>query len=203
MSPASTTPDPVRAPRSDSVRNRRAVIEAARRLMATEGIEAGMDEIAKAAGVGVGTVYRHFPTKEDLVAALALDRFEGLADLAREALAEPEPGPAFERFLYRAAELQAADQSLSEVMRGHGTVMPDAAGKVGLLDLTRAVLGRAQEAGAIRSDLEAEDVPMLMCGVGSTNNHPAPFIGPQSWRRLLALAIDGMRIEASELPPRD
>lgn len=198
----STIADTRRAPRADAVRNRAAVLEAARQVMAKRGLDAGMDEIARAAGVGVGTVYRHFPNKDDLIVALADQRFERLAVFAREALSEDDPGAAFERFLYRGGELQASDQALSEVMRGYEDVMPQAAARAGLLDLTREVLRRAQKAGAIRKDVQAEDVPMVMCGLGATTNHPAPFIGGKSWRRLLAIVLDGMRMKQTKLPPR-
>ena len=192
-----------RAPRADAVRNRTAVIEAARKVMAKQGLEAQMDEIARAAEVGVGTVYRHFPNKADLIVALADYRFQRLAEFARDALAEDDPGPAFERFLFRAGELQASDQALSDVMRGYEDVMPEAAERAGLLELTREVLTRAQAAGAIRPDVVAEDVPMVMCGIGTTTNHPAPFIGPGAWRRFLAIVLDGMRTgDGAELPPR-
>ena len=203
---AHSTPTPVliRPPRADAVRNRAAVVEAARKVMARKGLEAGIDEIARVAKVGVGTVYRHFPTKDDLVVALAQRRFQLLADYAREALEEDEPAEAFERFLYRAGELQASDQALSEVMRGYENVMPDAAEEAGLLELTREVLARAQKSGAIRKDVEAEDIPMVMCGIGTTTNHPAPFIGEGSWRRFLAIVLDGMRADArTKLPPRE
>ena len=207
MNPATTSiksPAPSRAPRADAVRNRVAVIDAARKVMAKKGLDAQMDEIARAAGVGVGTVYRHFPTKDDIVVALADYRFERLAEFAREALAEPDPGTAFERFLFRGGELQASDQALSEVMRGYENVMPDAAERAGLLELSREVLTRAQRAGAIRPDVDAEDIPMVMCGIGTTTNHPAPFIGPGAWRRFLAIVLDGMRADGgAQLPPRD
>ena len=204
MNPAATAAAPPERPRrADAQRNYGRVLKAARAVMATKGLDAQMDEIAKRAGVGVGTVYRHFPTKETLVAALADDRFQRLAEYAREALAEDEPGPAFERFLHRGGELQASDLALSEVMRDMGTVMSDAAERAGLLELTRQVLRRAQEAGAIRRDVQAEDVPMVMCGIGTTTCHPAPFIGPEAWRRFLAIVLDGMREQDSEpLPAR-
>ena len=199
--PTTATP---RAPRADAVRNREAVIQAARKVMGRKGLDAQMDEIARAAKVGVGTVYRHFPNKGDLIEALADYRFDTLAEYAREALAEDDAGAAFERFLWRAAELQASDQALSEVMRGWGTVMADAAERVGILELTREVLTCAQEAGAIRADLEAEDVPMVMCGLGTTTNHPAPFIGGTAWKRFMTIVLDGMRSPTpSELPARD
>ena len=202
--PATSTPAVERVMRVDARRNREAVIQAARELMGAEGLDSQMTEIARAAGVGVGTVYRHFPTKDELIEALAEDRFRRLAEYARDALAEDDPGPAFERFLHRGAELQAADRALSEVMRDRPDAMQAAASGVGLLELTREVLTRAQDAGAIRPDAVAEDIPMLMCGLGtSTPGCRGPFVSATSWQRFLAVMIDGLRAGAtSPLPPR-
>jgi len=193
-----------RAQRADARRNRESVVEAARKLMATQGLDTQMDDIAREAGVGVGTVYRHFPNKEDLIYALAEHRFKRLAEFAEEALAEDDPGPAFERFMYRGAELQATDRSLSEVMRDRPDAMRIGAESVGLLELVRQVMTRAQEAGAVRLDAEAEDVPMVMCGLGtSTPGNEGPFVTPTSWRRFMAIVIDGLRAPgAAEMPPR-
>jgi len=193
-----------RAQRADARRNRESVVEAARKLMATRGLDTQMDDIAREAGVGVGTVYRHFPNKEDLIYALAERRFERLAEFGRDALAEDEPGLAFERFLYRGAELQATDRSLSEVMRDRPDAMQAGAEKAGLLELVGELMTRAQDAGAVRKDAEAEDVPMLMCGLGtSTPGNSGPFVTATSWRRFMAIVIDGLRAPGSaEMPPR-
>ena len=190
--------------RADARRNREAVIEGARSVMALKGLDAQMDEIAREAGVGVGTVYRHFPTKDDLIAALADYRFQRLAEFAREALEEEDAGAAFERYLTRGAELQADDRTLSEVMRDRPEAMQEAAQRVGLLELTRQVMTRAQEAGAVRADAVAEDVPMMMCGLGtSTPGCSGPFITATTWRRYLAIMLDGLRAGASTpMPPR-
>jgi len=161
-----------------------------------------MVEVAHVAGVGIGTVYRHFPTKDDLVAAHAIDRFARLADYARQALVENDPAAAFEGYLHRAGELQASDRALVEIMCGCEQVTAAAVERAGLLELTHQMLTRAQERGEIRPDLETEDIPLLMRGLGATTTHPAGFTGRDSWRRFLALILEGMRIGASELPPR-
>ena len=172
--------------------------------MATDGLDTQMDDIAREAGVGVGTVYRHFPTKEDLIYALAERRFERLAELAREALEEEDAGAAFERYLYRGAELQVEDRSLNEVMRDRPDAMQAGAQKAGLLELARQVMVRAQEAGAVRPDAEAEDIPMLMCGLGTTTpGSGGPFVSATSWQRYLAVILDGLRAPGSvPMPPR-
>lgn len=204
MSPAPATKPAPRSQRADAVRNRERVLEAAREVMGAKGIEAQMDEIARAAGVGVGTVYRHFPTKDDLVVALADYRFETLAGYAREALDEDDPGAAFERLLYRAAELQASDRALTELMADRDGLMRAAAERAGLGEPTAEALERAQRAGAIRPEVEPDDVPMVMCGIGSATCGPdTPGRGPDAWRRFLGLVLDGMRAGGpSELPPR-
>ena len=105
-----------RAQRADARRNREKVLAAARRRFATDGLDTQVDEIARAAGVGVGTVYRHFPTKEDLLAALADDRFEGLAQAARDALEVEDPWRGFVGFMTYSARVMAEDRALSEAM---------------------------------------------------------------------------------------
>ncbi len=121
-----------------------------------------------------------------------------------EALAEDDPGPAFERYLYRGAELQAIDRALNEVMRDRPDAMQAAAQKVGVLELAREVMTRAQDAGHIRADAVAEDIPMLMCGLGtSTPGSGGPFVSATSWQRFLAVILDGLRAPGSSpLPPR-
>ena len=183
-----------RTQRADARRNRESVLEAARELMGEDGLDVGMDEIARGAGVGVGTVYRHFPTKDALVEALADQRFARLAEWAREALAEDDEWASFERFIRRGAELQASDAGLVEVMRSRGEVMREAAERHGLLDLTRKLVRRAQRAGVLRRDMRAEDVPMIMCGLGTaTCSTPGEIAGPDGWRRYLEILLSGMR----------
>src|SRR3954470_725152 len=141
MVTAATAPDPApeapvaRPERRDSRRNRKRVLEAARRCMARKGLDAQMEEIARAAGVGVGTVYRHFPTKDDLVEALAMARFERLAELARQALQTEDPWRAFEDFMRASARIQSDDRALSEVLTSRPETMSHAAESVDILGL--------------------------------------------------------------------
>jgi AcrR family transcriptional regulator len=102
--------------RADARRNREAVLGAARELFAESGSEAQIDDIARAAGVGVGTVYRHFPTKDDLIAALVDRHFQLLEERARECLAHPDPWEGFCEFMRYSVQVQADDRALTEVM---------------------------------------------------------------------------------------
>jgi AcrR family transcriptional regulator len=188
----------VRPPRADAVRNRERVIAAARKVMARKGIDAQMDEIAREAKVGVGTVYRHFPNKDDLVEALAAARFERLAELAHEALSVDDPWVAFEGLIRAGAEIQCADRALSEVLVSRSDTMIRAAEAVGMIDLVARVMSRAQEAGLLRADAEPEDVPMMMCALAGTHRHPM-----SDTDRYVAIALDGLRAPgATPLAPR-
>jgi AcrR family transcriptional regulator len=164
--------------------------------MARDGLDAGMEDIARAAGVGVGTVYRHFPNKDELVDALAQERFERLRELALEALEQDDPGKAFDEFMRKSARIQTDDRALSEVLVSRPDVMMRAALSVGMLDLTDQVLKRAQKAGAVRKDAEARDVPMIMCALAGTSR--TPHADPD---RYISIILDGLRPGGRKLPP--
>lgn len=187
-----------RPQRADARRNREKVLTAARRCMAREGLDAQIEEIARAAGLGVGTVYRHFPTKEDLIEALAGARFVRLAELADEALDDPDPWEGFVAFMRASATIQNDDRALSEVLVSRPETMRRAAESVGMLARVAKVIGRAQEAGVVRADAEPEDVPMVMCALAGAYNNPMSV--PD---RYIAIVIDGLRAPGSTaLNPR-
>jgi AcrR family transcriptional regulator len=188
-----------RIQRSDARRNHKRIIAAARKSMARDGLDAQMDDIARAAGVGVGTVYRHFPTKDELVEALAAERFERLEEFAREALAQPDPWQSFEEFIRASARIQTDDRALSEVLTSRPETMSRAAERVGILDLVAQLLGRAQAAGVVRPDADPQDIPMLMCALAGTFRNP--HANPD---RYIGLVLDGMRPggKLTKLPTR-
>jgi AcrR family transcriptional regulator len=184
MAPVET----VRPQRVDARRNRERIITAARRCMARDGLETQMEEIARAAGVGVGTVYRHFPTKDELVEALAGERFERLRDLANEALEAADPWAAFEAFIRSSAKIQTEDRSLSELLVSRPDTMSRAAESVGILELTAQVVSRAQTAGVVRKDADVRDIPMIMCALAGTFRNPHA-----DSERYIGIVLDGMR----------
>jgi AcrR family transcriptional regulator len=194
-----TIQSPEKTQRADARRNRERVVEAARRCMARDGLDAGIEDIARAAGVGVGTVYRHFPNKDELVDALALERFERMREIALEALEEEDPQQGFELFMRRCAQIQTDDRALSELLVSRPDSMVRAADRVGMIDLADQVLKRAQKAGAVRKDAEARDIPMVMCALAGTyrNPHGDPD-------RYIAIMLDGLRapgVKPGKLPP--
>jgi AcrR family transcriptional regulator len=203
MPPAATKTEE-RTLRADARRNRARIIEAARELFAEHGLEAQIDDIAEKAEVGVGTVYRHFPTKDDLVGALAGEHFAALAELARECIAMDDPWDAFESYMRGSAEIHAADLALSEAMSARPAMMRDAALAVGMPDLMTELVGRAKKAGVVRRDADWEDVPMMICGLGqitqAAEDDAVPFM---NWERMLGILLDGIRAPgASRLPKR-
>jgi AcrR family transcriptional regulator len=203
-----TTADPgERGLRADARRNRAAVLAAAKGLFAEQGLDAQIPEIANEAGVGVGTVYRHFPTKDDLIEALVVERFERIAERGRGALEEAndDPWEAFCEFMRFSVGLQANDRALSQVMTSRPEVMEAHAMDSGTFECGERLLALAQKSGALRKDAEVDDIPMIICGLGHvTHAASAGKMAPgMSWERFLAIVLDGLRAPGSQkLPPR-
>ena len=185
--------DTYRPQRADARRNRERILESARIVFAQSGAEAQIDDVARQAGVGVGTVYRHFPTKEALLSELVRQKFRVFADRAREALeSDEEPFAAIERLMRRNAETAASDAGIQYAVANAGEQAwaQAQAEQDELLAVTAELIERARRAGTIRPDIEAVDIAMLMCGVCSTmGGRPAPF----EWRRHLDLVVDTLR----------
>ena len=183
--------------RADARRNREKVLAAARAVFAEQGIDAQMDDVARRADVGVGTVYRHFPTKEALINALTDELFDVIAAHAREMLELDDPWEAFLGAMWFGGEKTAGDRAFAELL-GAGTMPRSCPGKEDLIETTGELMRRSIEAGKMRPDAMIDDIPLLMCGVGSAVGVPHPR--PDAWRRHLGIVLDGLRAEAASGP---
>jgi AcrR family transcriptional regulator len=184
---SSTVSRPLRA---DARRNRERVFDAARATFAADGLEAQVDDVARRAGVGVGTVYRHFPTKEALVEAVALGGYEEMCAIARESLELDDPWEAFSEFMWRGARLHRNDRAQCEIHATRPDVIRRVAGdKRELLAMVAQLIERGQAAGVMRADLSADDMPMIWCSLGAAQQRSAG----DEWERYLAVVLDGLR----------
>lgn len=174
--------------RADARRNRERILKAARAVFADQGIDAQIDDVAKRAKVGVGTVYRHYPTKEALVEALVRERFAEIARYAEEALDSASAWEGFCGLLWRAAERNADDRCFCDVVAYHdcSTIVAE----TGLAGFTETLMARAKAEGRLREDATLMDISMLMSASGSVmRTMPEPGM----WRRYMTLMLDGLR----------
>ena len=188
----SETVDIPRPLRADARRNRERIIRSARKVFARDGVEAQMDDVARDAGVGVGTLYRHFPTKEALLVELVREKLTAFTAILRGALTrDGESGAVFREAISQAAMAASCDAGMQELMAGlDGEPWAELADEQRELDAaTEELIDRARLAGAVRADLTSSDVGMLMCGLGAAMHHAKPGF---DWRRHLELALDAM-----------
>ncbi len=177
--------------RADARRNREAIITAAREIVAEEGAEAQIQDVARKAGVGVGTVYRHFPTKDALMGELMAACMRENAQIARDAARIADPWEAFAAVVRNGCESMAADAAKRRMWQ----VASDEAfahaqdAKREMTEETLAVVRRAHAARVLRADFTGDDMPGLMCGLGAVIDQP----GMSDWRRLVEFALDGVR----------
>jgi AcrR family transcriptional regulator len=191
---------PERPLRSDAERNRRRILEAADEVFAERGLDVSLDDIAAAAGVGVGTVYRRFPDKDALIDALFEDKIDGIVEIARQALEREDPWESFETFVRTIARAQAQDRGLKEALhlagRGRHRL---AIGRQKIAPVATQIVRRAQEAGVLRKDLGVLDIPATFFTIGLLSDRMRD-VAPDYWERLLTIFLDGVRAEAARTP---
>jgi len=176
-------------------------VAAARAAFAADGIEAPVEEIARRAGVGMGTLYRHFSAKEDLIDAVLEDAFAAFISAAEQALAEEDAWAGLRSFLERVFALHVENRGLKDIIatRAHGRARAEAMRRR-MRPLLRSLIERAQAQGALRDDFTAEDMPLLFWTGGRVIEATAT-IAPDFWRRYLGLLLDGLRAEAATTLP--
>jgi AcrR family transcriptional regulator len=185
--------------RADARRNREAVLKAAKQVLAKYGPDAQMDDIARRAKVGVGTVYRHFPTKEALIGALMAERFEQITSFVEAGLDDPDPWNGFVQSLWNGAGLAANDRAISALFGENVAQLIEVKNATARLNAAAAeLISRAQASGAMRDDVTVDDVPVFMCGV-MTAMHQFDR-DPQAWRRHLQIVLDGLRAGGHTTP---
>jgi AcrR family transcriptional regulator len=187
--------------RADAARNREAIVAVARDVFAEQGLNASLEEIAARAGVGIGTLYRRFPARQELVAAALAGRIAEYAALAAAGLAAADSWTGFTEFVVRTCEMQASDRGLAELL---AMAMPvdedtDRVLRTANHDV-EAMIARAQADGTLRADFTSGDLALLLIAAGGVM-HVTGTGAPDAWRRFLALAMGGFRGgEGAELP---
>jgi AcrR family transcriptional regulator len=187
--------------RKDAARNRERILEAARDLFQQRGLSASLNDIAHHAGVGVATVYRHFPDKDQLVEGLFEQRMQALVTRMEQALADPDPWHALTSFLRDATEMRACDRGITDLLTG---------GHVGLERISRIrdrlmpmgdeLVRRAHASGQLRADIEASDLPLIQAIMGPLVDASAG-IEPELYRRYLGIMLRGIATRPDEEPP--
>jgi AcrR family transcriptional regulator len=182
--------------RADAQRNRDKVLRAAQDAFAATGYGVPLDEIAAMAGVGPGTVYRHFPSKEELFEAVVTARLRDLIAAARGLANDPDPGQAFFDFLSRFRQEAAAKRDLPDAIAIPGSLQDELHAALDVL------LRRAQQAGAVRADITTQDLTALLKGLLRTINDRPPGIGDEGRAdRLLTVVTDGLRRRDDQAGP--
>ncbi|WP_055589859.1 TetR/AcrR family transcriptional regulator [Streptacidiphilus griseoplanus] len=186
--------------RADARRNRARILETARAAFAAEGIGVPLDEIARRAGVGPGTVHRHFPTKDSLFEAVITEHLEQLANQARSALQADEAGSAFFAFLLRMIGDADTKQDLADALSGAGINLGDGTlqAATDLRETFAELLARAQHAGRVRVDVDAADVQAIVLAALTAQRQRGDMARPG---RLATLVLDCLRPDDGIAPP--
>ena len=192
----------VRLPRSDAVRNRASILRAASHAFAVQGSGVDVREIARCAGVGMGTLYRHFPTKDVLLETVLHEHFTEWTRTALDTATTEDPAEALGAFLYDALERQANHRALVEQFaETWDTADGIATCRRELHPVIDDLVARCHQAGALRPGVTGEDISLLLVGLGRIAQLASVQERPTLWRRALQIALDGLQpIHHEELP---
>lgn len=192
-----THADPaIRQLRADARRNRERILEAAAEVFAEQGADAQMDDVARRAGVGVGTVYRHFPNKDVLMGELVTQKFRSFAEYAREALDEEDAWEGFSKLLRATAAKMAENVALQDALRTTSAAFEHAEpARAELNAVIDKLVKRAQRQGTLRKDFRVEELGMLMGGLCASMS--GPLATECNWSRHLEILLDGLRAKPS------
>ncbi len=191
------TEEACRPLRADARKNRARILVAAEEVFAERGVSVPIDDVAQRAGVGVGTLYRHFPTKEALFVAVVATRLEELRDESRCLLDAPDPGAAFFVFAEHLAEQMVAKRDLTDALAEAGVdIKTEVAGMGGdvmneLQDNVQRLIDRAQKAGAVRGDISATELFALIAG--SCMAAQQHYLTGEAQKRMTNVVFDGLR----------
>lgn len=184
--------------RRDAERNRQRVLTAARELFAEKGLEATLNDVARHANVGVGTVYRRFATKEELIEAILVDGMEQLTALAETALQHHDSWQGFAWYVEAMCEITATDRGLREIAfsKAYGGDRVKAC-QERLVPVLTKLVERAQGDGHLRPEVSSTDMPLLGLLSGTVSEF-AGNVDPDLWRRYVAIVLEGMRYHADQ-----
>lgn len=189
----------VRPLRADAARNRQLLLAAAADEFAERGLDASVADIARRAGVGKGTVFRHFATKDDLIAAIVIDRVAALNAVGERLLDAADPGAALLEFLTAAAE-QRQQRDLS-FLQGAGELSDEVSiVRARMTHIVDRLVERARDGGALRTDVTGTDVFLLMCAPNYVASY-ATDASPDLWKRYLGIIFDGLRPQGAHRLP--
>lgn len=187
--------------RRDAQDNRDRVLNAARQRFATDGLEASLNAIARDAGVSIGTLYNHFPTRDALIESALHDRVAESVESAERALREPDPWTGLVNHLLLLADWQAGDRGFTDIcVRSLTDDSPIERTKARGQELFRALVTRAQDSGALRPDVDLTDIGLLLWSVVRATE-PIRASAPEAWRRHVAVLLDGLRTGAAHPLP--
>lgn len=190
---------PTRRLRADAARNQQRIVEAARQLFADHGLEITLDDVAERAGVGVGTVYRRFANKKELISEVFQQHLDEFAEMAEECVRHPDPWQGLVEFFEYACRHMATNRGFSEVMLEFEDDLEQfTCVRDRIKPVVARIVDRAREAGALQPDVVASDFFAMVHMVDGLTEFARP-VNDQVWRRYMALVLNGVR---TELVPR-